>query len=161
MSMHYFHARVGLIQVQQKSHRDTSCRTYIFASSGICGPHSAFRCVRGVKHRPTIFYARVGPVWVPQKVHGTRYVEHVFLHPEGSVGHVVQSSASRVQNMDALFFMLGWSDTKLTKACRDTLRQPCIFAFSGICGSHSAFRCVWGAKHQCTIFHAQGPVWFP
>jgi hypothetical protein len=31
----------------------------------------------------------------------------VFLHPVGSLGHVVDSSASVVQNIDALFFILG------------------------------------------------------
>jgi hypothetical protein len=36
---------------------------------------------------------------------GTHYVELVFLHPVGSVGHVVHSS---VRNVDALFFVLGW-----------------------------------------------------
>jgi hypothetical protein len=30
---------------------------------------SALWCIRGVKHRHTIFYAWVGPVWIPQKAH--------------------------------------------------------------------------------------------
>jgi hypothetical protein len=43
-----------------------------------------------------------------KKCIGARYIEHMFLHPVGSVGHVVYSCASRAQNGDTLFFMLGF-----------------------------------------------------
>jgi hypothetical protein len=39
----------------------------------------------------------------------THYIELGVLHPMGSAGHIVHSGASRVQNVDALFFMLVWA----------------------------------------------------
>jgi hypothetical protein len=51
--------------------------------------------------------------WDMYRIHkkhiGTRYVKIVILHPVGSAGHVVHSGASGGQNINALFFLLGWA----------------------------------------------------
>jgi hypothetical protein len=84
------------------------------AQVGHCGG------VRGTKHRCTIFLAWVGLVRIPQKCVGTNYAEFVFLHMVVSAGHVVHSSDSGVQNIDALFFMLRWDWCGLYKKCVTT-----------------------------------------
>jgi hypothetical protein len=40
------------------------------------------------------------------------YAELVFLQLVGSVRHILNSDASRLQNIDALFFMLGGGGIK-------------------------------------------------
>jgi hypothetical protein len=70
-------------------------RTCVFASGGICESCSVVQCVQGVKHRRTIFYARVGPVCFHKNHVRTRCDEVVFLHLVGSMGHIVHSVASR------------------------------------------------------------------
>jgi hypothetical protein len=79
---------------------------------------------------------------------GTRYDEHVFLDPAGSVAHVVHSGASGARNVEALFFMLGWDQYGFDKKCIGARYTELLFlASSGICGSRSAFWWVWGGNH--------------
>jgi hypothetical protein len=83
----------------------------------------------------------------------TRYAELVLLHPVGSVGHVVHSCASEERNINALFFLAFVGPVWiLRKAGPVMLRQTCVFASDGICGSNSALRCIRRVRCRCTIF---------
>jgi hypothetical protein len=44
-----------------------------------------------------------------KKLTGPHYAEHVFLHPIFFAGLILHTGASGVQNIDALFLMLGWA----------------------------------------------------
>jgi hypothetical protein len=91
----------------------------------------------------------------------TRYAKLVFLHLVRSAGHIVHSGASGARNINALFFMLRWARYRSHRKRVGTRYVELVcFASYASCLSHSAFWCVWGAKHRCTIFHARlGLVW--
>jgi hypothetical protein len=78
----------------------------------------------------------------------------VFLHPVGSTGPVVHSGASVAQNVDTLFFMLGWDWYGFLKN-HDRTRYIKLLFFH-LVGSvgHVVHSGASGAKHRCTIFHA-------
>jgi hypothetical protein len=69
-----------------------------------------------------------------KKRNGTRYTKLVLLHPVGSTVPILRFGTSGVSNIDALFFMLRWSNTNLTKKThQDTLRHTCVFVSGGSC----------------------------
>jgi hypothetical protein len=68
----------------------------------------------------------------------------------------------RHEMMTHYFSCTGGNGTDSTKQRWDTLRQICVFASGGICGSRNALPCVRGMKPLQTNFHAQvGLLWFP
>jgi hypothetical protein len=109
MSMHYFSCYGGPGAVSTKSAPGHVTLNLYFASGWICGSHSAVQGIWSMKCHGTIFDAQVGPVRFPKKHDGAHYDELVFLHPAGSVSHVVHFGASGPQNVNALLFMLGWA----------------------------------------------------
>jgi hypothetical protein len=85
----------------------------------------------------------------------------VFLHPLRSAGHGVHFSAFGAQNIDTLFFILGWARCVSTKSMLGHVTSNLYFCIGRICGSCGAFRCILGVKRRCAIFHARvGPVQF-
>jgi hypothetical protein len=58
---------------------------------------------------------------------GTHYAELMFLHPVGSVGHVVHSGASEPRNVIALFLKLRLEWYGFDKKCARTCYIYLVF----------------------------------
>jgi hypothetical protein len=60
--------------------------------------------------------------------------------------------------VDAQFFMLRYAKSRSSKkVCRDTLRQTCVFASDGICGSRNACWCVRAQNISALFFMLGAP----
>jgi hypothetical protein len=53
----------------------------------------------------------------------------VFLHPVGSVGYIVLSGVSGVQNVDALLFVLRWAQSVSHKKHTETRYTNFVFLY--------------------------------
>jgi hypothetical protein len=74
----------------------------------------------------------------------------------GYASHVMHFGTSGARNIGALFFMLRWDRYRFHKNTHGTRYTELVFFASGvICGSRSAFRCVYVTKCRHTTFYAQ------
>jgi hypothetical protein len=82
---------------------------------------------------------------------GTRYAKLVFLHPLGSVGHVVHSGASGLRNVNAQIFMLRQNRYEFHKKCVGVRNIDAPFFMLG-CDRYEFHK--KRTKSHYTIFHA-------
>jgi hypothetical protein len=73
------------------------------------------------------FMLGVGTMWFKKKRFRTRDTKIVFLHPVGSEGHVVYSSASMPCDINTIFFMLGWNWYRFYKKRAGTHYAELVF----------------------------------
>jgi hypothetical protein len=79
----------------------------------------------------------------------TQYTDLEFVHPMGSAGHVVQSGTFGPQNVDVLFFMLGWDRYGFNKKRVRTHYAELVFLHL------IEFRYVRHANCRRIIFHTR------
>jgi hypothetical protein len=134
--------------------------------------HSAFLCIWGVKHRRTISHARVGPVRIWQKARWDTLCQSCVFTSSGFYGsHSVFRCVRGMKRWQTIFhawvgpvwihknryyfLCSGGTSKDLTKSTSGHVTLNFCVCSGGICGSHSAFRCVRRANRRRTIFHAQ------
>jgi hypothetical protein len=76
----------------------------------------------------------------------TRYTKLVFLHPVGSVGHLVHSVCPGGETSKHYISCSGGPGAVSIKSAPGTLCRTCVFASGWIYESHGAFQCVKGSS---------------
>jgi hypothetical protein len=78
------------------------------------------------------------------------------LHPMVFVGHVMHFGASRVRNIDALFFILGWAQCAFHKSCIRTRYVDIVFLHQVRMAGHVVHSDVSGARNVDVLFSMLG-----
>jgi hypothetical protein len=86
----------------------------------------------------------------------THYVELVFLPLVGSMVHVVHSSASRVGNVGALFFILGWAWYGFHKKRTATIYVELVFLHPLASVGHLVHSGASEARNVDSLFSCSG-----
>jgi hypothetical protein len=121
-----------------KQHEGTRyAKLVFFLPVGTAG-HVVHSSAFGSRNGNTVFFVLVWDRYGFDKKHDrTHYVELVFWHLVGTTGHIVNSGATRArnsdavasgpQNIDALFFMLGWDRCSFHKKRVGTCYSELMF----------------------------------
>jgi hypothetical protein len=75
-----------------------------------------------------------------------------FSHPVGSASHIVLSDASEAQNVDALFFMLGWAQYGFHKNHARTRYAELVFFNPMESAGHVVHFDAFGARAVDALF---------
>jgi hypothetical protein len=86
----------------------------------------------------------------------TRYTKLVLLHPMRSTSRVVHSGGTGWQNVEALFFMLGWNRYEFHKKCTGTRYAELVFLHPVGYAGHVVHSSASGLRNVIALFFMLG-----